>query len=267
MIEGTYRITVGGRFVCTPAWQDNQWQPQRISRLYFPQRGSAWIESDAGRTTLRPQHIYLIPGGGRYTHGCDREMVVDWLHFQVIGATLELAMLPLHEVIAWPAKDHAMWREVYRDLGRSLPDQDRPSAVSARLLAMVSYFASLAIDTARDSAPDPRNVELMERLAPAIQYMNHHDLDQPALDAVAEVVDLSPDYFHRLFVQAYGKTPYAYMLERRMNQALSLLTSTNQRIADVGEACGYDNPFYFSRTFKKHFGISPRAARQGRIEP
>ena len=52
-------------------------------------------------------------------------------------------------------------------------------------------------------------------------------------------------------------SPAQYILSLRMVNAQSLLENTEYNIGEIAEIVGYDNPLYFSRVFKKEYGISP----------
>ena len=78
----------------------------------------------------------------------------------------------------------------------------------------------------------------------------------------AEMFNISVSYFIHLFTQQFGVSPYQYLLNIRMSQAKYLLTETNMRINYIADNIGYDDPFYFSRIFKKHIGVSPSAYRK-----
>lgn len=78
----------------------------------------------------------------------------------------------------------------------------------------------------------------------------------------AEMFNISDSYFIHLFTQQFGVSPYQYLLNIRMSQAKYLLSETNMRINDISDNIGYDDPFYFSRIFKKHIGVSPRSYRR-----
>ena len=56
-----------------------------------------------------------------------------------------------------------------------------------------------------------------------------------------------------------GITPHAYLTHIRMQTAQKLLSSLDHEynVSKVASMCGYDEPLYFSRVFKKHFGCSP----------
>lgn len=63
--------------------------------------------------------------------------------------------------------------------------------------------------------------------------------------------------------RATGLPPKAYMLREEMNAAMELLRTTDMSVGEIAAVFGYASPFYFSRAFKKQFGISPQQARIG----
>ena len=51
--------------------------------------------------------------------------------------------------------------------------------------------------------------------------------------------------------------PMEYLIQLRIQKACTLLDTTNQPVARIGSAVGYDDPYYFSRIFHKIMGASP----------
>ena len=81
------------------------------------------------------------------------------------------------------------------------------------------------------------------------------------LEEVAAQVYISKAYLSELFTACTGKPFSAYVTKLRMERAGQLLRSTSLSIHDVGAACGFFSPAYFSTVFTKHFGVSPRQYR------
>ncbi len=81
-----------------------------------------------------------------------------------------------------------------------------------------------------------------------------------ALDEEMQKMPFHYDYLRKLFKKEMGVTPLEYMTRMRMKKAESLLLSMGAQdysVAEVACLCGYEDPLYFSRVFKKTFGISP----------
>lgn len=69
--------------------------------------------------------------------------------------------------------------------------------------------------------------------------------------------------FREAVRRATGLSPKAYMLREEMNAAMELLRTTDMSVGEIASVFGYASPFYFSRAFKKQFGISPQQVRSG----
>ena len=69
-----------------------------------------------------------------------------------------------------------------------------------------------------------------------------------------------PMAMRRLFQRSCGVTPLGYLTELRLNRAAQLLGCSDRSglsVIDIARACGYRDALYFSRMFKRKFGVSP----------
>lgn len=68
----------------------------------------------------------------------------------------------------------------------------------------------------------------------------------------------SYDYLIKLFKKDIGVTPHKYLTDRRLRAAADwLTTSQGNNISEIAHLCGFKEPLYFSRLFKKKYGVSP----------
>ncbi len=96
------------------------------------------------------------------------------------------------------------------------------------------------------------------RILPGLRFLEEH-LDQPvSSEQLARLCDLSATHFRRLFRQYAKTTPTEYHTQLRIRKACLLLKSSNYNITEIAELLGYDSIFYFSRSFKKIMGVSPK---------
>ncbi|MCI3922215.1 AraC family transcriptional regulator [Paenibacillus sp. TRM 82003] len=90
-------------------------------------------------------------------------------------------------------------------------------------------------------------------------YLDEHLHENLTVPSLARTVELSPKYFSELFKKTYGVTVSDYLTDLRMKRAKQLLLQPDRLQKDVAHAVGYDDEFYFSRKFKRHYGLSPTA--------
>lgn len=91
------------------------------------------------------------------------------------------------------------------------------------------------------------------------------NISNPAysVDDTLKRLPLSYEYLRKLFKKETGTTPLCYLSDCRMRLAAQIISSriSNQyseyTVSQIAESCGFSDPMYFSRVFKKNFGVSP----------
>ena len=105
-----------------------------------------------------------------------------------------------------------------------------------------------------------------EKIAPALEYLAKHYTQKITNDELARVTGLSTVYFRKLFTQIYGISPIAYLHKLRIKKATEMLQSDFETIADIAFSLGYTDIYDFSRSFKKHTGLSPSKYVKAKID-
>ena len=78
---------------------------------------------------------------------------------------------------------------------------------------------------------------------------------------LARAAGLSRAHFSREFRRAFGESPHAYLLTRRLERAAALLRSTDRPVADICLSVGLRSIGSFTTSFTRTFGVSPTAYR------
>ena len=101
--------------------------------------------------------------------------------------------------------------------------------------------------------------EKYEKIAPAIQYISENfRTEDISCEFLAEICGISYSYLKRLFIEKFKVSPKEYIIQARINYACDLLPLKLFNIKQVAEQCGFRDPAFFSREFKKYVGSSPR---------
>ncbi|MDX1683334.1 MAG: AraC family transcriptional regulator [Phycisphaeraceae bacterium] len=173
---------------------------------------------------------------------------------RMLAATLE----QIQEVMVWPVGAWDLWGDVYSRAAELFDSS--PGRLVYRTQAMVLEIMADALERVaaqpRPAAPDH------DQLAPAVALMDERYRENPSLEEVAAAAHLSASHFHARFREALGMTPHAYMQRRRLQLARCLLAETDMAVGEVGREAGYESPYYFSRVFRKTFGVSPTEERR-----
>lgn len=82
------------------------------------------------------------------------------------------------------------------------------------------------------------------------------------LQELAGSLYISPDYLRHIFKQCLGESPLNYLIRRRLDSACELLNFTDLPVQEVARRVGLENPYYFSRIFRKKIGMPPSQYRQ-----
>jgi AraC-like DNA-binding protein len=104
-------------------------------------------------------------------------------------------------------------------------------------------------------------------LPPARHLLRARDLadarygDAISVDDMARAAGLSRAHFSAEFRRAFGETPHAYLLTRRLERAASLLRATDYTVAAICMEVGWSSVGSFTTSFRRCFGLTPAAYR------
>ena len=90
------------------------------------------------------------------------------------------------------------------------------------------------------------------------------------LDAYMRSLPFSYDYLRKQFQKEVGVTPHRYLVDKRLKMAAELLVTDDnagaRTIMDIAFLCGFHDPLYFSKMFKKKYGTAPRRYLETRLK-
>jgi two-component system response regulator YesN len=95
----------------------------------------------------------------------------------------------------------------------------------------------------------------------AKKYIHQHFSEDISLNDVARVINISPGYLSSLFKEVEEVGFNEYITGLRIEEAKRLLRNSNEKIYQISEMIGYNNPYYFSRVFKRMTGQTPSEFR------
>lgn len=224
--------------VCSPFW-----------RLFYDFTPGAWVASGGRRHALGPEVVAIMPDGVPFDCGTRTGVEHLWVHFSMYR------MLPEAAPAVWVVPAGPACRAVAAALRARLAAGEARAArhCGAALLHLV--LADHAVAAA------PAVAERLRRVLQRIEAGLGGAIDNRLL---AEQAGMSVEAFIRWFRGRTGRTPAAFVAERRIREACRRLALTDDSIEQVAEAAGFANRHHFSRVFKRFAGCGPAEFRRGR---
>lgn len=110
---------------------------------------------------------------------------------------------------------------------------------------------------AQEKRPSEKTLRDGERIKTMLQCIQEHYHEELTLAKIAQSAALSENECLRCFRSTIGATPIQYLRQVRIQRAAQLLLSTDQKIAEIGAACGFGEMSYFARVFRQMKGCTP----------
>lgn len=134
---------------------------------------------------------------------------------------------------------------------RRLDEHNANILTESMLLYALSFFGNHG-----SSIPTTEKDNLFSAV---LDYIDKHYSDPDiSLGRVSGIFAYSQKYFSHIFKDNIGKGFCEYINDKRMNYALSLIESGISEVSKISEMCGFSDPLYFSKVFKKFTGLSPK---------
>ena len=129
---------------------------------------------------------------------------------------------------------------------------------SLRTLDELRALASLYILDVKEKVDAERKQKQQSLVGQAHAYIDEHFCDSSlSLSNVAQQYYVSPSYLSNLFKRKYDMNFVEYVTRLRMERAMELLQTTELKTYEIAEQVGYNDPQYFSNSFKKYTGTTP----------
>ena len=197
-------------------------------------------------------HEYAVPSGGRWeflwAHFHPRPAWLSWWRLPEVGQGL------YHAAVPGPIRPRV--EQTFLTL-----HADACGGDTLRREFALNGLEQVLLLAAREQAAvrrplDPRVQEVLDLLSA--------DLAAPhTLGTLAAAVALSPSRLAHLFKREVGDSIGETVLTLRLRQAARLLLFTTRPVGDIAVDVGFTEAFYFSRQFRRRYGLSPRAYRAG----
>ena len=225
--------------------------------LIFVRQGVLAMHENGQEFTVKAgQTLYLWPGqkhGGIAPYSEDLKFY--WVHFSLLE-TSDAACYEVPQIATASRPDYltTLFR-MFLENQESGPH----SSVQADLLMMMLLSEVAHFSKHQDGSIAQSKLKLVARAESYIKL----NMDKPiSTSEIARALDINADYLGRVFHSVKGKTITETIHSMRVKSAKTLLMETDDTIDRISTECGFDNPGYFRRIFRRNEGMSPVKYRQ-----
>ncbi len=241
----------------------------------FVIEGQATISTDAEVFTVRAGDAFFINAGAlheeRSAEGCVLSPVV--FHPRLVGGSIDSVFW---QSFVQPLLGDRCFKAIHFD--RALPWHDAviqsihdawhacvneppgyPLAVRESLSKVVFQIAQYR--SANIQTPSEKLLRDAARIKCMLQYIQEHLSEPLTIRQIAHSANISESECLRCFRATIGTTPIQYVKRFRVHRAAHLLTSTDEKIVQIGMQCGFQEMSYFSKIFRELQGCTPTEYR------
>ncbi|WP_454191323.1 AraC family transcriptional regulator [Paenibacillus sp. Marseille-Q7038] len=109
----------------------------------------------------------------------------------------------------------------------------------------------------------PSLSQYYDKLRPVVRWMEQHFSSNVGLAEMVEQANMSVSYLNELFRDAFGMSPYSYLIHLRLRQAKKMMImNPDKTLKEVSAQAGFNDVSHFVATFRKKEGITPAKYRE-----
>lgn len=190
------------------------------------------------------ENMIILPKGSSYEWQCTKPGRYYTIEFDCDTTCEEIFPLPINS--------HEKILQLYKD-GEYKKTTNKP----IYKLELLKTAYSILLLLLKEKRPSYTPLSKRQKIKPAIDFLIKNYTHSIKNDDLAKLTGFSTIYFRKIFTECFGISPITYLHKLRIKKAKEILRSDYDSIADIAESLGYPDVYDFSRTFKKHVGISP----------
>ena len=238
-----------GNTVVKPTWELQEDVPTGYSRIYYVVQGEASYEGSHDQRLLKPGFLYVLPSTLPYHVWRDRsrQFAVTYLH-------VDFSKYRVNGLIELPVQEGTCLSDFIHTIQNAIREE------RIELLEQLAEAFSFFLKHCDGYVQNSRMLTEVQR------YIVRHISEELTIEQLSQLFNYHPNYFIHLFRRETGYTPYQYIIQQRMQYAVTQLNKGLPN-EEVCYACGYTDSSTFTRAFRKYYGVAPQKYRKGFRKP
>lgn len=218
--------------------------------------GNGYIEINGAKHKLSEKDIYIVHPGDKCEYYSDKKNPYQkyWINFRSSFFFDFLKSYNIDERVIHGLDISKYFEQMFELEKISKKNDDLFLPISKILFSMM---IDIAIFKRSESAS--KDLNLAAHIKNYLQYGFNEDITMQMLE---KNFYRSKSQLTKIFKKAYNTTPYAYLIDYRIELAKNLLKTTKKPINEIAEYLRFSSEYHFSGAFKKKTGVSPREYRK-----
>ena len=186
------------------------------------------------------------------------------IDFENINRYLSLILATNEKDYVYLHRDDPLAKELYRLIDAMYEEYTRQKPEYGIILEgyMSIILGTLYRHRILNNIEQSYDKEDIRKIWPTIEFIDKNYAKELSLKKLASTMNVSSEYFCRIFKKTTGITPTEYINYVRILRAENLLTSTNASVLEISMEVGFTSVSYFNRVFKKKTGSTPTVYRK-----
>jgi len=226
--------------------------------LIYCLRGKGWYKIKDRKFEVGVNEFILLPATKEaMRYGADEKdpWTIYWVHFSgkdmpTFNRSFSIGLYDGPHQIAFNEKGLQLWDTMYQNLEMGYSKEN----LSNTNLCLYHFIATFLFP---DKHLNEKVQGAKDMINETILHMRRDLGSRLTIEDMASRNNLSASHFSNLFRKATGMSPMDYFIHLKLQKACLLLYSSDIKIKKIAATVGYDDPYYFSRLFKKYLKISP----------
>lgn len=226
--------------------------------LIYCVRGKGWYTVKGTKFEVGVNDYFIIPATKEaLSYGADEKdpWTIYWIHFSgsdmnTFNRSFNIGLYDGPQQITLNEKGLELWETMYRNLetGYGIENLNKTNLCLYHFVSTFLY---------PDKNLNERRQDEKDLISNTIAFMRGKLAEKLTLEDLAIMNKLSASHFSTLFRKSTGMSPLDYFIHLKLQHACLLLLTTEIKIKYIAADLGYQDPYYFSRLFKKYMKTSP----------
>ena len=233
--------------------------------LIYCHEGMGTAKVDKEEYLLQSGDFIFIPAKMSHLYEADTKnpWTIYWVHFKgrisnSIISQLQKQFTGFKGFLQYNKNSVNLFNEIYNQLERGYA----ADTLMYTNMCFWHYLTTFLFNTKYDPSG---SLKYKDSVDAAIDFLSDKTDQVLTLEEIANSVNLSASHFTFIFKKKTGFSPIEYFNHLKVQKACQYLLFTGLRIKEIALELGIDDPYYFSRMFKKVMGTSPDEYREKRI--